>query len=251
MSTVHCEVARVDSATLCKLKKKLKEKTRGEGKITGLFEVIISLAYQQLKAKYNFDDDSNVENCLNHKEHSSATFRYRLSINMRDKCAVNQAQMGLFVSGLFVDDCPTGLTLDSVWSQTEKCSRDLHHRMDNEEHVASKIHTMDALKKAHSSNNAKFIIDVLPRNGDKDNDNCLVFNLSNIGVVAQTVNRPLLKATEYYCSCYYRNLNVSLVTIDNAACFTLNYSVKYIKRELVRELASLIAQTANALVDQE
>ena len=241
LSGTSFELCRVDAETMSKLVERLKANTQGRGKLMGLFEVLVCLAYEEFLAKHCGDCEAD----------RPSPKKYRLSVCLREKCGVKVSQMGAFVSGLYVklaERLDKLLSMDderlraTVWSLAEQRTQQLHERLKNNEEVQVKLKSL-----LHNESGSPLFSDIT---STESLETFAFTNISNFGVLAQCRDSHLIRITEFYCifPMIYRQLMMYMGSVDGTFCFSISYNESAFKPEMIRELKQSILTSIHKLV---
>ena len=236
LSGTRFELGHVDSGSMSKLIERLKANTHG-GKLMGLIEVIVCLAYEQLLAKHGETDRPSPR-------------KYRVSASVREKCGIALSQMGTFVSGLYVElderlDKPIAddQFQETIWPLAERRTRLLHERLKNNEEIEAKLKSL-----LREDDHGPLLLDIT---SSEPVESFCFTNISNFGVLAQCRNTHVLRITELYCifPVFYKQIMTYMGTVDGALCFALCFHESVFRPELIKEFKDSILTSIQKLIE--
>lgn len=220
----------IKSDVFNKLNARMKANSK-EAKLTGLFSVIISLAFKEAMKKYDVKDIPI----------DPIQISYLGSV--RDKLKVPSAQMGVYLGGyeltLANDDT---LNYESIWPLAEKNSIELHQAIADPGNL-NFILFMDK--------NFEFMMKS-PDGGYSDTQ--YNFKLSNYGLLKNTDVPDVIKIRQHYIRTYNpfgvvgSNLIMSMCTVDGNLCWVCSYNEKMISSRVVTEVLQNIQDTMHKLI---
>jgi len=197
---------------------KLLQKLRLSGakaRLTGLLDVLVCYAYMQTWKRHGLDDVP-----LEHIQFTHA-------VSARAKLGVTDTQMGHFTRGIAMLMSCDELNEPNFWQLAEKDSLLLHQKIaDNEEFSGM-------------NDNSKTL---------NRFDGRRHFLLSNVGILKNTKNQPLIKIIQHYRFVGGVFCGISFSTVDSNLCIAINYSEKCLSAQFIDDFKSLFLEQVDLII---
>ena len=239
----HLNVA---ARVLAQLLARMKERTRGGAKLTGLVQTVFCSVYKRMLCKYG------------ETELASQPFTCLIPCTGRGKFNIGDVQMGdysLVLPSRVPSDQLTG-DLDSIWSVAEAQTRSLHDRIKRHQEVATVCSFLAAMEAAKKSKRDETIpLDDLIE-GTCSSSMPIVISLSNTGRLVETQSAAI-KVSELYCAmpsflrhCNHGKFFLFVNTVNDNLCLTFSYNERLFSKQFMtefrQEMSDLIEQLAES-----
>ena len=248
-SETRFEYVALPRETLAALLARMKERTGGVAKLTGLVETVFCLAYKQTLATYG-----------EHELARHQPLQYLVQCSARNKLNIGISQMGCFAHSVSVhfngelpcksNDPNDLLGNDVVWTLAAKQSRTLHERLDRDEEVLRGHMFAKAMQGVPEKVPVKELYA-----GTATTSTTHFIVLSSTGVLVNARSPSLIKATDICVTVpsWYRNqcggfMFVRVTTIDGRLCLSMSYNERVYRREFMAHLSRLIVNMIDNLV---
>ena len=203
-----------------KLKQQLKKNTDG-ARLNGLLEAVFCLAYKEMLIRYGEVDLA------------ALPFQFYTLISVRDKLKISNEKMGVYSVGLMTLLNDPHISLDSIWSTIDKLSKCLHARLKNNEDLSEIVAGYDVKKIGEGFNIDEYEFS---------------HGVSNVGVVENTRDNSILKATEIYFAMpskekrFVGTFSSFISTIGDTLAWTFSYHEQTYTCQFIKEFIELIDQ---------